>query len=146
MIGREEQYHMTSLAQLAPYNSKMIDTMDVLPLSDISHNDGHSAISLEGYLNVNIGLTYTFCLSSNDRAKLYINSKMQIIINDDQIERIKCKEVTVFQEVLKVSVDFFGTKGYTHYPFVLRWIIPDEPLSIIPSNAWIEVRMERLVN
>ena len=122
----------------------MIDTMDIVPFSDILHNEGYSAISLEGYLAVAVGKTYTFCLTSNDRAKLYINDKLKFVMNDGQIETMKCEDITALHKVLKVSVHGFGTKGGTYRPLVLRWKTPNEPnLSIVPSNAWIEVSHTR---
>ena len=111
-----------------------------------TQNDVKMAISLEGYLKVTEGVRYKICLSlptSSDQANLLIGDLLRKHVSLG--ERTKCYEFQPIRRILKITVEYFWSTRYEQLPLVLQWQYSDLPQAIVPSTAWVEVRMTSII-
>ena len=102
--------------------------------------EDYVAAMIVGYIQFRYDGEYSFCLSSDDGSKLYIDDVL-IIDNDGSHDIVKkCKNEFIAKKgsIKKITVEYFDLTGGA--ALILEWTEPGGEENIVPSTAWIPVR------
>jgi len=127
-------------SSMKPYKSEFVETIYFPTTSGDFAGSGRSDLVgavFMGFATLPMDGIYTFCLTSDDGSKLYINDEL-MIDNDGLHDDVqKCEDVKAsFDTVYKMEVQFFEAFGDA--TLILSVTLPDSDESIpFPPEYWI---------